>query len=428
MLPRAAAVLGLVVVLSGCTAAETPGPTPTDDTRVAECDAAAAAVSDAVADVVAGYEGPLGPDGSMTAAPEPLPSPTPDTEGAGDPLSAAVAAARETRERLGCDADRFEDELQTGLDQVRPEGAIATAVWRRVSATLLGRIPADTTERTLETGEDLAEVVAQIPEGGTLVLPAGTVEADDTVVLLDGVTLRGAGRDATVLRSSASDAAVLIAATGLVKVVDMTVEVAGPDPASAVVAGPWASLVLSGARVAGATIADGIGGAGVYLSAGADDVTGEQTTLEVTDTLFERNAWAGLAVTGRHRVSIEASRFAGNGEVGLLFMDATSGSVRSSTFADNTVGVAIAGTSSPTLLSTTASGGSVALQTDDSAAPTVDGMDIGGATTAAVILGGESGGWIGGVACHDVPFGIVVSSGAAPTMGPNSCALSQGGS
>ncbi|MFE5408844.1 right-handed parallel beta-helix repeat-containing protein [Microbacterium sp. NPDC056569] len=427
MLPRAVAALGLVVLLSGCSAPEDPDPTPSTDSRQAECAAAAAGVADAVAEVVAGYEGPLSPDGSMTASPEPLPSATPGGE-ADDPLSEAVAAARQTRERLGCDTDRFEQDLRAGLDDVRPQGSIATAVWRRVSATLLGEIPADAAERTFESGEDLAEVVAQIPEGGTLVLPAGTIEVEDTLVLLDGVTLRGAGRDATVIRSSAPDAAVLIAAAGLVSIADLTVEVAGTNPASAVVAGPWASVVLAGARVAGATIADGIGGAGVYLSSGADDVSGEQTTLEVTDTLFERNGWAGLAVTGKHRVSIEASAFSGNGEVGLLFMDATSGSVRSSTFADNTVGVAVAGTASPTLLSSSASGGSVALQTDDSAAPTVDGLDIGGATTAAAILGGESGGWIGGVACHDVPFGIVVSSGAAPTMGSNSCPLSRGGS
>jgi hypothetical protein len=184
---------------------------------------------------------------------------------------------------------------------------------------------------------------------------------------------------------------------------------------------------MSGVRIAGGTATtDGAGGAGVYLSAEGDEASGRGTTLEITDSLFERNAWAGIAVAGGHRVSIESSSFAGNGEVGILFLDASSGSVGGSSFTDNKVGLAATGSATPTLVGSSFSGGSVGVQVDASAAPVIDGVQISGSASAAVIFGGASGGSISAATCENVPYGIVIANTSAPTVGQNSCSLARG--
>jgi hypothetical protein len=407
IMARAVAVLGLVGVLSGC--AMMPEPSATVK---AECSAAVAGIVNAVDKLITEYGQPPG-------------SGTEDMTG--DPLGDAVAEARDAQERFDCDPDAFGAELEEGLAEIEPDGPIEAAVWRRVTASLLGTIRAQAGEWVLGAGENLLDVVARAAVGTTVVLPAGTFDLDTTLVLLDGITLRGAGRDATTIRSAASDAALLVITASVVRLENLTVEITGAQPASGLVAGPSASVALSGVRMAGAVAGDGgIGGAGVYLSAEGDEGSGRGTTLEITDSAFERNAWAGVAVAGGHRVSIQTATFAGNGEVGLIFLDESSGSVSGSTFTDNNVGLAAAGSATPTWLDSTVTGGSVGAQVDASAAPVMDGLTFRGSTSAAVIFGGASRGSIAATTCDDVPYGIVISSMAAPTLGANECTVASG--
>lgn len=429
---RAAVALVLVGLLAGCTASPEAAPTPdTTVAALAECEAAVEGIVAAVDELVAGYEEPLtvptpGPSPSDASSPSPRATVGAET---GDALADAVAAARETRDRLDCDEDEFTGGLEEGLSGIRPESAIALAVWRRVEASLLGRVGQDAAERRLQEGEDLHVALAQAPEGTTLLLPAGTVDVEGTLVLLQGVTLRGAGRDATTIRSDSTEAAIIVATGSLVRLEGLTIELAGDHPSSGVVAGPSASISLSGVRVAGAPSGgEGVGGAGVYLSAQGVDAAGRGTTLEITDSVFERNEWVGVAVAGGHRVSIESSTFSANGQVGVLFLDASSGSVSGSTFDGNTIGLAASGSATPTLLSSTVSGGSVGVQVDGSATPTIDGVRIAGSSAAAVIFGGASGGSLTGTVCDGVPYGIVVSDTAAPTLRDNTCPVARGAS
>ncbi|WP_137844708.1 right-handed parallel beta-helix repeat-containing protein [Microbacterium sp. 2FI] len=421
ILPRIIVVLGVAIALVGCSASPeaSPSPSPLSTAELAaQCADAAAGIVDAVEAVVAEYEEPAV---SPTATPEPAPTQSADT------LADAVEAARLRRDELGCDPEAFAATLEAGLAAVAPGTPIAEAIWRRASASILGTLRTEAGEWILTAEEDIRDAVARAAEGTTIVLPEGIIELDSTVVLLQGVTFRGAGRDATTIRSTAPEAALIVATASLVGLEDLTLELAGADPASGLVAGPSASVALKGVRVTGAKAGEaGLGGAGVYLSAEGDEGSGRGTTLEITASVFDRNGWAGVAVAGGHRVSIEESAFTGNGEVGILFLDSSSGSVSASTFADNTVGLAATGAATPTWLSSTVTGGSVGLQMDAAAAPIVDGIRISGSGSAAVIYGGESGGSIANTSCEDVPFGIVVSDAAAPTLGENSCQLARG--
>lgn len=425
-LSRAAATLAVAGVLAGCAGPTAPAPAgPTSSSpadRVTLCAEAAQGIVQAAAQVVAGYEQPeTGSAGVSEPTPEPGPAP------AEDPLTAAVDGARKAREAHDCDPQRFAADLEAGLADIHAEGPIAQAVQRRVSASLLGTLHHDEAERQVAAGEDLRTVTAEAADGATLVLPAGTWELDTTLVLLAGVTLRGAGADATIIRSRASDAAVLVATPSLVRFEGISLELTPDVPASGLVAGPSASVALSGVRVSGAASdAEGAGGAGVFLSAHGVEASGRGTTLEITQSAFESNAWVGVAVAGGHRVSVEASTFVGNGDAGVLFLDASSGSIDGSTLRDNAVGVAATGTATPTLLASTVEGGSVGVQLDGSAAPTIDGLRITGASSAAVIFGGESAGSIRATTCEDVPHGIVVSDAAAPTLQENGCGVARG--
>ncbi|MCU1440487.1 MAG: hypothetical protein JWP85_1484 [Rhodoglobus sp.] len=406
IVPRAVATLGLVAMLGGCA--------PTGQLGATECSDAVSGIVKAADRLVTDYG--MQPGGANGAEVSP-----------DDPLADAVSEARATLDRFDCDSDAFDAELEEGLASIEPEGPIASAVWRRVSASLLGTVRQATGEWVLVGGENLHDVVARAAEGTTVVLPAGTIDLDATLVLLAGITLRGAGRDATTIRSAASDAAMIVVTASVVRLENLTVEITGAQPASGLVAGPSASIALNGVRMAGAIAGDGgVGGAGVYLSAEGNEGSGRGTTLEVTDSVFERNAWAGVAVAGGHRVSIQSATFAGNGEVGLIFLDESSGSVSGSTFTDNTVGLAATGSATPTWLDSTVTGGSVGAQMDAAAAPIINGLTVRGSTSAAVIFGGASGGSIGGTVCDDVPYGIVISSTAAPTLGENVCTVAPG--
>jgi hypothetical protein len=406
--PRAVAALALLLVLGGCAA------TPTPDPGATECSGAVATIVTAADKLVTDY-GQVSGSATGTEA------------GTGNPLADAVTEARDIRDRFDCDPIVFGAELEEGLAEIEPEGPLESAVWRRVSASLLGTMRQAAGEWVLAGGENLQDVVARAAEGTTVVLPAGTVDLDATLVLLEGITLRGAGRDATTIRSTASDAAIIVVTASLVRLENLTVEMTGEHPASGLVAGPSASVALSGVRMAGAMAGGaGVGGAGVYLSAEGDEGSGRGTTLEITDSAFERNAWAGVAVAGGHRVSIESATFTGNGEVGLIFLDESSGSVSGSTFTDNTVGLAATGSATPTWLDSTITGGSVGAQLDADAAATIKGLTVRGSTSAAIIFGGASRGSIGASVCDGVAFGIVISGTAAPTLGENSCTVARG--
>lgn len=430
---RALSALLLAGLLAGCSSSA-PTETPRPDPR-SECEAAAASVVDAVAELVRQYDTPLvGPSGQSdaTAAPEPDDTAAPgsdDTVPPDERLAAAVAEARRVRAEKACPTEPFDDALATGLRHIDAEAPLADAVLRRTSSSLLGDARRTAEEHELTADEDLRDVLASAADGTTVVLPEGTIDVDFTVVALSGVTLRGAGRDATTIRSTAPDAAVVVATPANVRLEGLTLALSSGKPASGVVAGPSASLALTDVRISGAKAeGEGAGGAGLYLSAMGDEGSGRGTTLQVTDSVFEDNAWVGVAVSGGHRVSIEASSFARNATAGILFLDVSSGSVAGSEFTDNGVGLAAAGAATPVWTDSTIHGGGVGAQVDGTAAPRMTDLRITGSRTAAVIFGARAQGWITGVSCEGVAHGIVVADTAAPSLGENRCAVARGAS
>jgi hypothetical protein len=351
--------------------------------------------------------------------------------GSADPsgdLSAAVAAAKSAISRYGCPSTTFRADLDTGLKAVETHTPIAAAVLARLAASITGRVGQQAETRRLTPADDIAQAVAQLAPGSTVLLDAGTYALKESLVLLESLTVRGSGRDATVIKASAPDAAVVVMTPGQVEVSDLRMDLDASVPASGIVAAPQSALKLTSISVSGAkATSSGVGGAGVQMSGSTTDNPSRTTTLEVTDASFDRNGWAGIAVGGGHRASIVRTSFGDNAQCGVCFLDASSGSVQDSTFAGDVVALGANGQSRPTWVGNSVTGGTVGVQLDGNAAPAIQDLTVKGASRAAVIFSGRSGGAISGATCTSVPYGIVVADTAAPTIGQVGCAVARGG-
>ncbi len=445
-----AVLLSGLLTVGGCSSLPASAPSPSVNSAVQQeidCQKAVANLVAAVRDRVAAYDtvassaspsaGVPTPSFSNPSATIPVPLPS-DSAASGspqpssgqtaqlDPLLEAVTTARDLMTQQKCLQTTFSDELKSGLETIQATGAIAKAVLGRISATLLGQAgQADETKAVWPT-QDLAQAIDRAGAGATIELQAGTYRVSDSLVLLDGVTIKGVGRGKTILRSTAPDAAVVVATASTVEFDGLSLMLDSTVPASGILTGPDAQVVLSGVRISGAVSASGQGGAGVQMSAASNQPPSTRTTLQVTGSQFDHNAWAGIALSGGHRVSIETSSFSNNQQCGICFLDSSSGSVEKSTFTDNAVGVGITGSARPTLLSSTITGGSVGVQVAGAAAPILEKVTISGAGRAGAIFSGTSSGGLTQVTCTNNAYDIAIASTAAPSIGQTNCKLVAG--
>lgn len=300
-----------------------------------------------------------------------------------------------------------------------------SAVLRRLTANLTGTVGTDTTVE-VELGDDLSKVVATAAPGATLYLAKGEYRLKDTLVLLDGITLAGRGRQQTRLLSDAAGVSVLVMAASLVGLRDLTVRRNPKAPGTVVTAGSSTTLALEQVRLSGArTDANRQGGAGLDLAGTAGAASPGRTTVEVTDSEFLDNTWAGISVSAGHRVSVATSTFRDNGECGACFLGTAEGSIERSTFSDNGVGVAVVGSSAAVIRGNRFTGGQVGVQVGNTATPTIDGNRISSAKRAAVIFTDTAAGVVRKTRCVKVDVGIVLSAKALPSLMDNACTLAR---
>lgn len=430
-----ALVVALVTVLPACTGDPdgTPSSSSKDASQSAEasrqsaCTAAVRAVVDVTQQYVDGYaEVDLAGTPDAAASMPPTTAATPGPKVSDADLQAAVERAQQVRRKQACDDDAFRRDLESGLAGLTAQGAVASAVLRQIKANLTGRVSTETVERSVTPEEDLAEVLAEVGPDATVQLGPGTYRLDQTLVLLRGVTLHGAGRGRTTLVSSAADAAVLVLTGDRVVVEDLAVRRTGDAVGSVVIGGSAASLLLARVQLSGARIGKGDGGAGVLMTAAEGEDPRVGTTLEVTAARFADNEGAGIALTGSHRASIVSSTFHRNRQCGVCFLGSSGGAVRQSTFTANGAGVAVTSTARPSIMGNRINGGEVGVQAVDSAAPVLRNNTITGAARAAVIWSGKAAGRADGTRCRNVSFGLVVGPKAHPFLGDNDCAVAAG--
>ena len=421
------AVLALALLSAACSGGSSADPPPpAEDDRAADC---AAAVTSLLA-ITQGYLDSVAGTSASPAGDQPAPA----QSAGGDPNPAvqqeqftqALQDIRGYAGRRGCDPQGFQSDLAQGLSGLRAGTPVARAVLLQLQAD---SAPAPPRSAPLQPGSDVAAAVAAAPAGATVSLAAGTFVLGDTLALLRGVTLRGAGRDATVLSSTARDGVLLVLTGDVVTLQDLALQHTGTEPGSVVAAGPAATLVLTGSRVSGGrSDADGQGGVGILMASGGSGQSGpaRRTSLQVTDSEVLDNAAAGVIVAGEHRAEIARSAVARNGQCGICYLGRSDGAVRESSLADNAAGLVAGGDAKPSISTTTVDRGEVGIQVLDRAAPEVTSSTFSGAKRAALLWTGMSTGRIDGNRCVDVEFGIVVGPDAAPLLQNNDCAVARG--
>jgi hypothetical protein len=340
-------------------------------------------------------------------------------------LQKILADSQADLQETGCDLDSFRGELEDGLEGVTARGPLARAVLLRLRASMTGRAATTASTITARPTDDLAEVLAGLAPDSVVRLAPGRHRLSRTLVVLQGVTIVGAGRDRTELVSRAAGSALLVLTDGRVELRRLTARHAGRSAASVLLGGPTASVVLDAVRIADAVGKKGQGGNGVLMTASEGQEQGRGTTLEVTGTEFRGNQAAGVLLTGGHRASVRRSTFVGNGQCGVCFADRSAGAVRTSRFARNDVGVAVLDGARPALLDDRFVGGQVGVQASGRSRPLVRASSINGAARAAMIFSERATGRVDRSTCTEVPYGIVVSGRALPFVGDNDCTIAR---
>lgn len=430
-------MLAAVLVLSGCTGSEAPstsrpsGSAPATSASSADAQACADVpdlVVEAVQEYVDGYGSAVagkqaGPSASPSA------SPTVGPAGGDTGLRNALSQTRDVLQQRGCDVPTYQRDLQAQLGDVTARGPLAQAVLLRLRASLAGRASEAATTVDAGPGDDLPTVLSELGPGSTVTLAPGRYRLDSSLVLLQGVTLRGAGRGRTTLASSAGEVAMLVLTDGRVELADLTLRHTGRRAANGLIGGPTSSVVLTGVRVSGARSGRGgdssSGGAGVLMSGRDGTEGGRGTTLEMTGSELVGNTGAGVLLTGRHRVSIRSTRFEDNGQCGVCFTGRSSGAVRAGTFRDNAAGVAVLDAARPLVTGSTFRGGQVGVQASGTTTPVLRRLRVRGAKRAALLYAERAAGRLDDITCDDVPFGIVVSPQALPLVGTTDCPVAR---
>lgn len=423
------ALLGAACSSDGSSDAQSDTTTTTDG-YPSTCAAAVDEIVDATDRYVEGYEDardtviPVSDADETTLTPstQPTVATTPDGVLDEEGYQGALATAQGSLEERGCDPLRARVDLVRSLQEIEADGAVADAVLRQVVASMAGTAGTTATTVEADVDEDLRALVSTLAPGSTLRLAAGEHRLDGTLVLLAGIEIVGAGREVTTIATSAPDAGVLAITDEVVIVRDLTVEHVGDAPASVVLGGPAASVVVEDAEVRGGRAdAEGQGGAGVLMFATSDLTESRGTTLELTDVVLSDNDSGGVVLSGRHRISAVRPTITGSGQCGICFLDSSDGSVEDGRFDDNAVGIVATGRATPLVRAAEVSGGEVGIQIADDAAPLLESIEIVGSAQAGSIFSGRARGRLDGIVCRDVPFGIVFGPGVAPDVGQIDC-------
>jgi hypothetical protein len=361
---------------------------------------------------------------SAPAEPDPEPPAAADPAEAEQQYTSALAGVREHVDSIGCDQAQFRRDLVSGLEGLRAGGPVATAVLAQLQVESGGA----RRTATVPPGGDLVRAVAAAPEDGVVQLEAGEYQLPETLVLLRGVTIRGAGRDLTTVRSS--DETVVLVLTGEPVTLDaLTLTRSGEQPGSVLSASPSATLAVTAARISGGRTDDaGTGGIGVLMAAGDGGQGGpaRRTSLRFLDSEAVDNAVAGVVLAGEHRAEIAGSVVERSGQCGICFLSTTDGTVADSRLSANAAGLVVSGDARPVVRSLTIDGGEVGVQVLERGAPQLDGTTVRGSAQAAFLFADQGRGLVRGSTCEGTAPGIVVGPASAPELDVNDCTLVRG--
>lgn len=319
-----------------------------------------------------------------------------------------VVALAQSAVDLGCDPSTMEAMLIASVSELSGEGPVGSAL----AAAFRGDDPifgppapvATTNPRevepstvTVQPGQDLDAVLERIAPGSTVEFAAGTHHFTESIVVDIDVTFVGAGRENTIISSSAEGVAVVFVGPGGFEARDLTVEHTGDAPASVLMAleGP---VRLQDAAIRGAVVGTGDAGGGHGVVFAFEQMEGlpERSAAErsgeltVQGSIIADNQAGGILMTGDAAPNIDGVTISGSGSCGLCFTGTSSGTVLNSVFDDNAIGIQIGDDATPMLNdSTVTNSTATGIAIDGRSAPNIAGFLI-DANQVGVQIGGES--------------------------------------
>ncbi len=174
----------------------------------------------------------------------------------------------------------------------------------------------------------LAEAVAGLAAGSTITLDAGVYELPQTLAVELPLTIRGAGREETVLLLGGGGSGLSYSGDGRLQISDLTLSHGGGRAADvlSILAG---ELDLADCRVEGGVRAQGQAnfGAGLFLE--------NEARAAVRGCEFLFNMGAGVELIEAAQIDLRESLLAGNGSAGLLFDGTSGGLISGNEISDN---------------------------------------------------------------------------------------------
>lgn len=194
---------------------------------------------------------------------------------------------------------------------------------------------------TYSTASALQAAIDSASEGGTITLDSGTVNIEKTIYITKGITLKGAGRDATILKGSGSVRVISCDTTSAtsskkITIQDLTIR---DGHASVKGAGLYAEntdivvencLFTSNDVVANTSDNEGSRGGGMTVF-----ISSDTHTAAVKDCLFDGNQvdaqggglWVKTDNSGVLDISVEDTTFKNNAATGKTFFAPTAGAL-----------------------------------------------------------------------------------------------------
>jgi len=291
-----------------------------------------------------------------------------------------------------CTERDLQDQVDLALQNYAGDGLLN----RYLVGTLRQGVAPETRDIMVTPDDDLLAVLPLLGPGSSVRFSEGTFELDATLLIQSQLIIVGAGREETILNSSAEAAAIAVLGEGELVMNDMTVRHVGDNPASVLIAFD-APIELVGVGISGAVAdGDGAGGSGVVLTGASDVVEGQllpsaSVLVTIDDGVISNNNSAGIAVTAALAPTILNSAISANEQCGICYFDTAKGTVQSTTFDSNQVGVQTSGASSPQVSkSNFFNSGAAGMLIEATSTPTVIGNAFEGEQVVGIDVQGEA--------------------------------------
>ena len=242
-----------------------------------------------------------------------------------------------------CTERDLEGQLELALEQYAGEGTLNQYL---VSLVRQG-VQVERRDVIVGPDDDLIAVLGTLGPGSSITFTKGVFTLDTSILVQGDLVLVGAGRDETILESTADTAAIAVLAGGSMVMNDFTVRHIGDLPASVVVAVDSSLELVNMVILGGVVNGEGGGGSGIVLTQ-TDQVT-SVPVVAIDKSVISNNGAAGIAITGTYEPRILNSVIELNVQCGICFFGTAAGQVQSTTLQGNGVGVQASSQSAPEL-------------------------------------------------------------------------------